>query len=128
MPVANVIPAVPVPAPVVPMSPSEEVINSFKAMDADMSGHLDFMEIYNAAKALGKELSMEELNHLIENADTDKDEKISMAEFAALFKKNPSDLLVSIGMEVAKTNEKYVYICILTCKHAYICILTCIHA
>lgn len=59
----------------------DELIAAFHAFDTDGSGFITTEELQRAMRNFGEPLSNEELQHLIEVADLDKDGRINFVEF-----------------------------------------------
>nr|XP_004662458.1 calmodulin-like protein 5 [Jaculus jaculus] len=66
-----------------PKEQVEEFHAAFSRFDKDGDGHINVQELGDVMKALGKDLSEEELKALIAKVDTDGDGTISFEEFLA---------------------------------------------
>lgn len=65
----------------------EEVLRAFKLFDDDNTGKITFKNLKRVAKELGENLTDEELQEMIEEADRDGDGEISQEEFLRVMKK-----------------------------------------
>ena len=63
----------------------EQMKSVFNKFDSDNSGNIDSLELYNALKSLGQELTMEQINELINEIDINGDGKVDFNEFKVLF-------------------------------------------
>lgn len=61
-----------------------EIIAAFKVFDSDKNGKLDKNEIRQFAKALGMNLSDDQVKEMISSIDIDGDGKVDIQEFARL--------------------------------------------
>ena len=67
----------------------EEIIEAFKVFDKDGNGLISSDELLHVMTSLGDNLTIEEVEELIKDADLDKDGYINYAEFVKLlFSKN----------------------------------------
>ncbi|XP_075260491.1 uncharacterized protein LOC142352034 [Convolutriloba macropyga] len=67
--------------------PKEEILKAFRLFDDDNTGKISFKNLKRVAKELGEELTDEELQEMIDEADRDNDGEISEAEFLRIMKK-----------------------------------------
>jgi len=65
----------------------EEILKAFKLFDDDNSGKISFKNLKRVAKELGENLTDEELQEMIDEADRDGDGEINEAEFLRIMKK-----------------------------------------
>lgn len=65
----------------------DEVLKAFKLFDDDNTGKITFKNLKRVAKELGENLTDEELQEMIEEADRDGDGEISQEEFLRVMKK-----------------------------------------
>jgi len=72
----------------------ERIAEAFDRIDSDDSG---FISRANLEKLLGNDSSPERIDTLIEEADKDKDGKISFQEFLDIFRKDRSDMAVKLA-------------------------------
>eukprot|EP00615_Pteridomonas_danica_P011280 CAMPEP_0114350158 /NCGR_PEP_ID=MMETSP0101-20121206/16125_1 /TAXON_ID=38822 ORGANISM="Pteridomonas danica, Strain PT" /NCGR_SAMPLE_ID=MMETSP0101 /ASSEMBLY_ACC=CAM_ASM_000211 /LENGTH=159 /DNA_ID=CAMNT_0001489197 /DNA_START=139 /DNA_END=618 /DNA_ORIENTATION=- len=76
----------------------EEIIKVFKLFDDDNSGKISFKNLQRVARELGENLTDDELQEMIDEADRDGDNAINEEEFYRVMKKrgdNPLDDLSS---------------------------------
>ena len=76
----------------------EEIMKVFSLFDDDTSGHISFRNLKRVANELGENLTDEELQEMIDEADRDGDGLINEDEFYRVMKKrgdNPLDDLDS---------------------------------
>ncbi|NWT59508.1 CETN2 protein, partial [Erythrocercus mccallii] len=64
----------------------EEILKAFKLFDDDETGKISFKNLKRVAKELGKNLSDEELQEMIDEADWDGDGEVSEQEFLRIMK------------------------------------------
>ncbi|PAA62089.1 hypothetical protein BOX15_Mlig018223g1 [Macrostomum lignano] len=62
----------------------EEVRRAFRLFDADGDGFLSATELHQVMQNLGERLTMEEVEAMIGEADTDRDGQVSFSEFAKI--------------------------------------------
>lgn len=60
------------------------MIEAFDVFDKDHDGRINYDELRSVMSQLGQKLSPEEIHHMISEADTDGDGKISYLEFATM--------------------------------------------
>ncbi|CAD5114254.1 DgyrCDS3395 [Dimorphilus gyrociliatus] len=65
----------------------EEILKAFKLFDDDETGKISFQNLKRVAKELGENLTDEELQEMIDEADRDGDGEINEAEFLRIMKK-----------------------------------------
>ena len=65
----------------------EEILKAFKLFDDDESGKITFRNLKRVAKELGENMSDEELQEMIDEADADGDGEINPDEFLRIMKK-----------------------------------------
>ncbi|KAL7287331.1 hypothetical protein TKK_0018454 [Trichogramma kaykai] len=65
----------------------EEVLKAFQLFDDDGTGKITFKNLKRVAKELGENLTDEELQEMIDEADRDGDGEISQEEFLRIMKK-----------------------------------------
>ncbi|XP_057329781.1 uncharacterized protein LOC130670394 [Microplitis mediator] len=65
----------------------EEILRAFKLFDDDDTGKITFKNLKRVAKELGENLTDEELQEMIDEADRDGDGAISPDEFLRIMKK-----------------------------------------
>ncbi|XP_006891943.1 PREDICTED: calmodulin-like protein 5 [Elephantulus edwardii] len=65
-------------------SSEEEMQAAFRVFDVNGDGHITVAELKQAMGNLGVELSDEELDQMIREADTDKDGQVNYQEFARI--------------------------------------------
>jgi centrin-2/centrin-1 len=65
----------------------EEILKAFKLFDDDESGKITFRNLKRVAKELGENMSDEELQEMIDEADRDGDGEINPDEFLRIMKK-----------------------------------------
>lgn len=65
----------------------EEVLKAFKLFDDDATGKISFKNLKRVAKELGENMTDEELQEMIDEADQDGDGEINEAEFLRIMKK-----------------------------------------
>merc|ERR1712212_363575 len=68
--------------------PKDEIMKAFKLFDDDQTGKVSFKNLKSIAKQLGENLTDEELQEMIDEADMDGDGEVSEAEFFRMMKKN----------------------------------------
>ena len=59
----------------------EEILKVFKLFDDDMSGKISFQNLKRVAKEIGENITDEELQEMIERADSNGDAAVSMDDF-----------------------------------------------
>ena len=77
--------------------PREEAIKAFRLFDDDETGKISFKNLKRVAKELGENMTEEELQDMIDQADRDGDGEINPDEFYRIMKKrgdNPLDDLL----------------------------------
>eukprot|EP01147_Barroeca_monosierra_P010650 gene10650-2764_t len=65
----------------------EEILKAFKLFDDDMTGKISFKNLKRVAQELGENLSDEELQEMIDEADRNGDGEIDQEEFLRIMKK-----------------------------------------
>ncbi|NWS30663.1 CETN2 protein, partial [Polioptila caerulea] len=65
----------------------EEILKAFKLFDDDETGKISFKNLKRVAKDLGENLTDEELQEMIDEADRDGDGEVSEQEFLRIMKK-----------------------------------------
>uniref|UniRef100_A0A803VWD9 EF-hand domain-containing protein n=1 Tax=Ficedula albicollis TaxID=59894 RepID=A0A803VWD9_FICAL len=65
----------------------EEILKAFKLFDDDETGKISFKNLKRVAKELGENLTDEELQEMIDEADRDGDGEVSEQEFLRIMKK-----------------------------------------
>ncbi|KAI9096116.1 Centrin, EF-hand protein, 1 [Phlyctochytrium arcticum] len=65
----------------------EEIVKAFRLFDDDETGKISFKNLKRVAKELGENLTDEELQEMIDEADRDGDGEISQDEFLRIMKK-----------------------------------------
>ncbi|KAL2720079.1 caltractin [Vespula squamosa] len=67
--------------------PKEEILRAFRLFDDDETGKISFKNLKRVAKELGENLTDEELQEMIDEADKDGDGEISQEEFMRIMRK-----------------------------------------
>uniref|UniRef100_A0A8C4UAD6 Centrin 1 n=1 Tax=Falco tinnunculus TaxID=100819 RepID=A0A8C4UAD6_FALTI len=65
----------------------EEILKAFKLFDDDETGKISFKNLKRVAKELGENLTDEELQKMIDEADRDGDGEVNEQEFLRIMKK-----------------------------------------
>nr|CAD7260372.1 unnamed protein product [Timema shepardi] len=65
----------------------EEIMKAFRLFDDDETGRISFKNLKRVAKELGENLTDEELQEMIDEADRDGDGEINQEEFLRIMKK-----------------------------------------
>ncbi|UJR21332.1 hypothetical protein I4U23_024426 [Adineta vaga] len=65
----------------------EEILKAFRLFDDDNTGKISFKNLKRVAKELGENLTDEELQEMINEADRDGDDEINEQEFLRIMKK-----------------------------------------
>lgn len=65
----------------------EEIMKAFRLFDDDETGRISFKNLKRVAKELGENLTDEELQEMIDEADCDGDGEINQDEFLRIMKK-----------------------------------------
>merc|ERR1719286_97761 len=65
----------------------EEILKAFKLFDDDETGKISFENLKRVAKELGENLTDEELQEMIDEADRDGDGEVNQEEFLRIMKK-----------------------------------------
>ncbi|KAG8448355.1 hypothetical protein GDO86_015443 [Hymenochirus boettgeri] len=65
----------------------EEIMKAFKLFDDDETGKISFKNLKRVAKELGENLTDEELQEMIDEADRDGDGEVNEQEFLRIMKK-----------------------------------------
>ena len=67
--------------------PREEMLKAFRLFDDDDTGKISFRNLKRVAKELGENMTDDEINEMIEEADRDGDNEISEEEFMRIMRK-----------------------------------------
>jgi len=67
--------------------PREEIMKAFRLFDDDDSGTINFAKLKRVAKELGENMSDDELQEMIDEADRDGDGVINLDDFMRIMKK-----------------------------------------
>ena len=67
--------------------PRDESLKSFRLFDDDETGKISFKNLKRVAKELGENMTDEELQEMIDEADRDGDGEINEDEFLRIMKK-----------------------------------------
>merc|ERR1712216_173341 len=67
--------------------PQDELLRGFAMFDTDMTGDISFRNLKRVARELGENMGDEELQEMLDEADSDGDGKINEAEFLRIFTK-----------------------------------------
>ncbi len=67
--------------------PKEEMMKAFRLFDDDETGKISFRNLKRVAKELGENMTDEEIQEMIDEADRDGDGEINMEEFMRIMKK-----------------------------------------
>ena len=67
--------------------PREEMLKAFRLFDEDETGRISFKNLKRVAKELGENMSDEEIQEMIDEADRDGDGEINEDEFVRIMKK-----------------------------------------
>uniref|UniRef100_A0A0G4IFG4 EF-hand domain-containing protein n=1 Tax=Chromera velia CCMP2878 TaxID=1169474 RepID=A0A0G4IFG4_9ALVE len=67
--------------------PREEILKAFRLFDDDETGRITFKNLKRVAKELGENMTDEELQEMIDEADRDGDGEINEDEFLRIMKK-----------------------------------------
>lgn len=65
----------------------EEILKAFRLFDDDETGTISFKNLKRVAKELGENLTDEELQEMIDEADRDGDGEVNQEEFLRIMKK-----------------------------------------
>ncbi|XP_061582201.1 uncharacterized protein cetn2 [Cololabis saira] len=65
----------------------EEILKAFRLFDDDETGRISFKNLKRVAKELGENLTDEELQEMIDEADRDGDGEVNQQEFLRIMKK-----------------------------------------
>eukprot|EP00920_Eleutheroschizon_duboscqi_P034085 GHVT01081762.1.p2 GENE.GHVT01081762.1~~GHVT01081762.1.p2 ORF type:complete len:102 (+),score=31.38 GHVT01081762.1:1055-1360(+) len=74
-------------AKVAARDPKEEMMKAFRLFDDDDTGKISFKNLKRVAKELGENMTDEELQEMIDEADRDGDGEINEEEFVRIMKK-----------------------------------------
>ncbi|KAG7271461.1 hypothetical protein CRUP_016363 [Coryphaenoides rupestris] len=66
---------------------TEEILKAFRLFDDDCTGKISFKNLKRVAKELGENLTDDELQEMIDEADRDGDGEVSEQEFLRIMKK-----------------------------------------
>ena len=86
--------------------PREEMLKAFRLFDDDETGKISFKNLKRVAKELGENMTDEEIQEMIDEADRDGDGEISEEEFMRIMKK--TNLFwdgVELGTASARLNK-----------------------
>ena len=67
--------------------PREEMLKAFRLFDEDETGKISFKNLKRVAKELGENMSDDEIQEMIDEADRDGDGEINEEEFVRIMKK-----------------------------------------
>ena len=67
--------------------PREEMLKAFRLFDDDETGKISFRNLKRVAKELGENMTDDEIQEMIEEADRDGDGEISEDEFMRIMRK-----------------------------------------
>jgi len=67
--------------------PREEILKAFRLFDDDSTGKISLRNLKRVARELGENMSDEELQEMIDEADRDGDGEISEEEFIRIMRK-----------------------------------------
>ena len=67
--------------------PKDEILKAFRLFDDDETGKISFKNLKRVAKELGENMTDEELQEMIDEADRDGDGEINQDEFLRIMKK-----------------------------------------
>lgn len=67
--------------------PREEILKAFRLFDDDNTGRISFKNLKRVAKELGENMTDEELQEMIDEADRDGDGEINEEDFLRIMKK-----------------------------------------
>lgn len=65
----------------------EEILKAFRLFDDDQTGTISFKNLKRVAKELGENLTDDELQEMIDEADRDGDGEVNQEEFLRIMKK-----------------------------------------
>ena len=68
----------------------EEILKAFKLFDDDDTGRISFKNLKRVAKELGENLTDEEIQEMIDEADRDGDGEVNEEDFLRIMKKTVS--------------------------------------
>ncbi|KAK9903952.1 hypothetical protein WJX75_001181 [Coccomyxa subellipsoidea] len=66
---------------------TEEIMKAFRLFDDDETGKISFQNLRRMAKELGENMTDEELQEMIDEADRDGDGEVSQEEFLRIMQK-----------------------------------------
>ncbi|NXV75292.1 CETN1 protein, partial [Atlantisia rogersi] len=66
---------------------NEEILKAFRLFDDDGTGKISFKNLKRVSKGLGEDLTDEELQEMINEADRDGDREVNEQEFLQIMKK-----------------------------------------
>ena len=66
----------------------EEILKAFRLFDDDETGKISFRNLKRVAKELGENMTDEELQEMIDEADRDGDGEVDEAEFVRIMRKS----------------------------------------
>mgnify|MGYP003940734605 FL=1 len=67
--------------------PMEEIIKAFRLFDDDETGKISFKNLKRVAKELGENMTDDEIQEMIDEADRDGDGEVNEEEFFRIMKK-----------------------------------------
>merc|ERR1712176_939861 len=83
------------------MTMEDELKQAFKVFDADKSGSIDATELSNIMKALGENLTKQDIEFMIKSVDIDGDKSIDLEEFQKMMQLAPipQDTMNKLGVK-----------------------------
>merc|ERR1712057_154263 len=75
----------------------EEILKAFRLFDDDETGKISFRNLKRVAKELGENMTDEELQEIIDEADRDGDGEINEDEFLRIMKRPRSTECLRLG-------------------------------
>ncbi len=89
----------------------EEIVKAFKLFDDDETGRISFKNLKRVCKELGENLTDEELQEMIDEADRDGDGEINQEEFLRIMKKTVMGLccMLVVGLKGTHSSEQNLY-------------------
>ena len=73
-----------------PVDLEEDLLEVFKVYDRDGNGYITAGELYNVMQKMGEEVTMEEVNAIISEADTDNDSQVNYKDFLRIMINKPN--------------------------------------
>ena len=86
--------------------PREEMLKAFRLFDDDETGKISFKNLKRVAKELGENMTDEEIQEMVDEADRDGDGEISEEEFMRIMKK--TNLFWTKAVVWREINKKYI--------------------